>query len=516
MSRLSRVLLFLGFIFLICWFIAMRALGGNLMPIVWVILGLGVACILAAIFKDIKFFTELAGQRTTKHGLNLGALVLIVTGILVGVNFISYRHVKKFDFTKEKLHSISEQTTKILKNLDDDVQVRGFFNDNQMVSGGEGDRFKSLTDLYAAQTTHVKFTSFNPVKRPDIAKTYEVTSFGTVMIEYKTRKARVEDLTEQGFTNALIKITRDKNKIVYVVKGHGEHDIEVSEPNGLGTFKKYMTDSSYDIKTLSFTEQTKVPEDAALLVIAGPKHPYFDPEIAAVREYLYNGGKLFLALDPDTKSNVTKLAQMVGIEFKNNFIIDQLGQLMGQSAAMAIGASYSNTSEITKGFNAMTVFYLASQLKPLSGKPDGITIEDLVRSSPRSFSKAELKGEQVRQIPGQDEQGPLTIVASAIGKLKEEAGKPAPKEFQAVVAGDSDFLSNQLIDAAMNHDLALNSVAFLAKDKELVSIRPKTPEGTTITVTSIQKTLLLYGLVFIAPLLIFVSGGSIWYRRRTA
>jgi ABC-type uncharacterized transport system involved in gliding motility auxiliary subunit len=517
MSKLGQTLLFLGLIFLVLWFVSFRALAGGLMPFVWVLLALGLACILGAVFKDIRFFIELSGQRATKHGLNLGVLVVIVAALMVGVNFIGFRHVKKFDYTKEKLNSLSDQTKNILKTLDSDLDVRGFFAENQQQGMTDAARFKEITDLYVSQSPKVKVTHIDPIKRPDQAKTYDVNASGSVVLEYKGKKSKFEDISEQGFTNAIIKITRDKNKSIYFITGHGERDIESGDVVGAQNFKKYLTDSSYDVKTLSFTQQQKIPEDAALVIIAGPKQAYFDAEIKAINEYLYKGGKLFLALDPGTKTNLGSLTKSWGLEFKNNYILDQLGQLVGAGGATAVGINYSTSNEITKNFKQdMTVFHLASQLKPSQTRQVGINIEEIVKSSPASFSKNEIREGAVKFVEGKDEKGPLTVVAVVTGKLKDEAGRGPAQEFQAVVSGDSDFITNQLIDAQLNHDLALNSVAYLAKDKELVSIRPKQSEGTMITITQTQSTVLYYGLVFILPLLIFVTGGSFWYRRRTA
>jgi len=212
-----------------------------------------------------------------------------------------------------------------------------------------------------------------------------------------------------------------------------------------------------------------------------------------------------------------QLAQDVGIDFKNNYILDPLGQVIGGGGATAIGLNYSPTNDITKGFHqGMTIFHLASQLKVEPSKPATFTVDAVVKSSPSSFTKAEIKEGAVRFVEGKDEKGPIDIVDDVKGKMREVAGKPAPEEFEAVVAGDSDFLTNQLLDAQLNHDLALNIVSSLAKDKELVSIHPKQAEGSQITLTQIQATLLYYSLVIFLPVMIFLTGGAFWYRRRTA
>ncbi len=41
-----------------------------------------------------------------------------------------------------------------------------------------------------------------------------------------------------------------------------------------------------------------MPDDATVVVVAGPKTDYFAPEVDALRAFLKKGGKLLLLLDP--------------------------------------------------------------------------------------------------------------------------------------------------------------------------------------------------------------------------
>lgn len=516
MGKLNQILLSVGLIFFLLFFISLSILGQG-MPFVWILLIIAMLCTGTAVFRDYGFFAELASQRTTKHGLNLGALILIFTALLIGINFMGFRHHKKFDVTKGTLNSLSEQTVGILKSLDSEMMVRGFFTDNQD-GGAAVSRFKQLVEMYASSSSKIKFLVINPVKKPEEAKAFDVNTSGTIILEYKGKKTRFDDASEQAFTNAIIKVTRGKNKNIYYITGHAEKDFESTEPGGASNFKKYLSDSSYDLKPLSFLEKTEVPADAEVVIIAGPKLAYLEPEIKALKKYLYHGGKVFLALDPNSKTNLGSLSKYMGVEFKQNYILDQLGQLVGGGGATAVGISYSPTNDITKGFNqSMTIFQLASQLKVSPDKTDAIRLDEVVKSGPSSFTKKELSQGQIKYEPGKDEKGPLSIMMTASGKLKNDSGyKDAGAEFNGVIVGDSDFITNQLIDAQLNHDLALNSLAFLAKDKELVNIRPKSAESASITMTEIQKYLIFWILVILLPLSVLGAGTYTWLRRRMA
>ena len=112
-----------------------------------------------------------------------------------------------------------------------------------------------------------------------------------------------------------------------------------------------------------------------------------------------------------------------------------------------------------------------------------------------------------------DKKGPFVIGIKVSGKMSEN--KDA-KEFTAVMFGDSDFLGNQLLNVQLNRDLALNSVAALAKDNELISIRPKQRAGTNLMMSENQFDLLKWAMFVPFPLLFFAMSGLLWFKRRHA
>lgn len=514
MSRIGSVALFLTLIFALLWLFSFGVFPG--MPFTWVLLGLAAASLTFAIAKDFSFYKDLFGQRTTKHGMNLGALLVIVIAISVSVNFLGKRYTRTFDFTKDKLFSLSDQTKKILDGLTEDLQVNAFFE----VAKGRGDQkaqFKAnLGELYSDASPKVKITYYDPVTSPEEAKANDVKSSGVIVLKYKGKTARFENATEEAFTNAIIQVTRESKKTVYALSGHGEASIEDSKPEGASSLKNFLGEASYEVKKLDFAsaKEKAVPEDAAALLVIGPQNSFFEPELKAMKDYLYRGGNLLLAIDPDKKHELASFTKDLGVEFKKNYIIDPLGQLLGQNAALAIGFEYSTGNDITKSFSqARTVFYLASQLKAVTPKLDGIDVEEIVKSSPSSFPKNNIYDKSDKS---QGEAGSMAIMASVKGKLKKVDGQADPKEFQAVIVGDSDFATNQLISAQLNRDLVMNSVSFLAKEKDLVSIRPKNRESSKFFMTPIQRTVAFLVLLPGAFVAFLGTAGVFWYRRRAA
>ena len=66
-----------------------------------------------------------------------------------------------------------------------------------------------------------------------------------------------------------------------------------------------------------------------------------------------------------------------------------------------------------------------------------------------------------------------------------------------------------------NRDFAMNSVSSLAKDEELISIRPKTPKGSKLDLTGPARYVIVLGILFL-PFVLLFSGGVVWFRRRSA
>jgi ABC-type uncharacterized transport system involved in gliding motility auxiliary subunit len=83
-----------------------------------------------------------------------------------------------------------------------------------------------------------------------------------------------------------------------------------------------------------------------------------------------------------------------------------------------------------------------------------------------------------------------------------------------VVFGDSDWASNSLLGFQGNQDFFLNTVAWLAQDADLISIRPREPEDQRLFLTRTQQRLVtLLALAFL-PGAFVLLGIANWWKRR--
>ncbi|MFQ5950027.1 MAG: Gldg family protein [Nitrospiria bacterium] len=174
-------------------------------------------------FEMLKDFST---QRSTKFGANSALMVILFIAILSIINFILARHEARLDLSDTGVFSLSPQTENILKNLNKDVKITGFFNERSKVK----ERANDLFENYRHQTSRVKVAFIDPDKKPAIAKQYGITEYDMVVLESEGQSATARTITEEALTSALIRVSRDSKKAFYFVEGHGEHSIEDEKP----------------------------------------------------------------------------------------------------------------------------------------------------------------------------------------------------------------------------------------------------------------------------------------------
>src|SRR5206468_13116749 len=147
-------------------------------------------------------------------------------------------------------------------------------------------------------------------KAPGLAREYGVENYGTVVLrsgaDAQPRIEKVLDAEEEKLTNALVKVTRSGKRIVYVVKGHGEREIGNSERGGLSQAKEQMEKANYEVKELVLARETKVPDDAAVVMVPGPRTDLFPQELTALDVYIGRGGKAFFMATPFAGEGLVK------------------------------------------------------------------------------------------------------------------------------------------------------------------------------------------------------------------
>jgi gliding motility-associatede transport system auxiliary component len=490
----------------------------------WLYAGLFLILLHVALrFEDI---TKSIGRRQMKYGANSLVLVLVVLGILGAVNYLTFRNTKKWDLTKGQRYSLAEPTKKLLGSLTEDVKIIYF---QRAANVGEGDdRLKE----YAAASPRIKTQFIDPVADPARARDYDITTMPTLVLERGLRREKIQNDSEQDITNALVKITRDSQKTVCFVSGEGERDIDDSADGGFSGAKSALAKSQYQTKKFVLLQEGKVPEGCSVVVVPGPQKDLLPPAINVLREYVKGGGKLLVLIEPELKESFPNLQALLAewnLETAKDVVLDVSlqSQLSGTGPLTPLAAQYPY-HEITRDFRLATAFHTARSVKAGSATTPGLHAQNLVETSEASWAESDLSLKDPVQLDaGKDQKGPVSLGAVATLEVGAGAPPPAPSpapdpgappekkpEARVVAYGDSDWATNAFLGFPGNQDLFVNSVAWLAQDVDLISIRAREPDDQRLFLTKEQQqNVFVLSLLFI-PGAFVILGILAWWRRR--
>ncbi len=458
-------------------------------------------------------------RRQTKYGAYAAAYVLVVLALVTLANWAVNRHAtKSWDLTATKRYSLSDQTRKIVRGLDRDVTVHYF--DRRTQFGPARDLLENYNHL--SPRLSVKYV--DPVRKPAIARQFDVESLGTIIVTSGDRTEEANLLDEESITNTLIRLLKTGTKNVCFVEGHGEHGVDDTEGQGFSGAKKALEDSHYAVKPISLLRRARVPQDCAVVVVAGPETEYVEPEVQALRSFVESGGRALFLLAPGGSEKLVGLLADWNVELKRELVLDlnPMNQFYGADATMPIISQY-NSHAITRELSrTATLMPFARGVEPAEDSKTGITVETLFETSEESWAihftpamtTITLQRDQARE-------GPIPVAAAGTvskddggtGGTGQGEGSGEKKEGRFVVVGSSRFPANAYLGVFANRDLFVNIANWLSSDEDLISVRPKSSEDRRVNLSVAQMD---YVKLYVGSqvLLIIITGVVVWWRRR--
>ncbi|MGH9344531.1 MAG: GldG family protein [Terriglobia bacterium] len=440
------------------------------------------------------------------RGANFAVYTIVVLAIIVLCNWFVNRNDHHLDLTPNKTFSLSPETLKLVKGLDQPVTLYDF---NQQNAFGQQ---RDLLRLYASASHFVTVKYVDPNRDPGLAKQLGVQTLGSIYVAAGARHLAASDGTEGGITNALIRLLKGE-KIIYFDQGHGERDLSSTGRDGYSSFKQALENEDSQVKTLALLQTMKIPADCAILVIAGPQHDFLPQEISVLDAYLKSGGRVLAMLDPGVVlPNLAKFFSDNGVTVRNDLVIDEnpVAQVFGTSPSMPLIMSYGDNPIVTPLKRVATLFPLARSFEVASSAPPDVVIDSLCKTSDASFSVTNFNPgmRQVSFVPGKDVKGPLVVAVA--GTLSKSGSN---KQGRFVALGTSLIAANAYLGFQGNRDFAMNAIEWLASNEGLISIRPKTPESQHLNLNARQMGGLLARCTSI-PVVIIIIGIGVWWSRR--
>jgi ABC-type uncharacterized transport system involved in gliding motility auxiliary subunit len=466
-------------------------------------------------------------KRTLIYGVSSGTAVILVAGILVFVGLLSSRYFFRWDLTPDQSQSLSAVSKALLREVKKPLTMTAFFPEGL----GDRQKAKEVLQTYTYNNPNISFTFMDPDRNPLKAREAGYRFPGNILIEYDGRRQMADSPDESAISETIRKLLKTERKKIYFLTGHGERSLEDGQRDGLLTARRALDNEGYQLVTLNLLSQAEVPKDAALLVIAAPQQPLFSQEIKALKDYLDQGGRVLVMLEPFKNAGLQEFLARYGVELNDGIILDQnqVSAALGASAVMPIAIKYGS-HPITRDFtNVVTIFPSA---RPLLLKTDiaGVHLVELAATTPTSWEKTGTgfsKSSQLDYNPNQDRQGPFTLAALSDISLNQSDGREKKQPFEKgkqpeaekraylAVFGDVDFASNGYFNLSMNGDLFLNTVNFLAAEEQQIVIRRGDQKAQPLMLAGWQYWVLFLVAMVLVPLIMVGAGVAAYLKRRS-
>ena len=536
-------------------------------------IGASLIALVGAVFISTVIAAFLS--RTGRYGVNTLILLAAFTGIVIVINVVSFQNTQRVDVTATNQFSLSERTKALLDGLEDDILATAFYKalEDTPDANVAARRNRVVDTLEEFSARSGKFTY--RVVDPDLEPSAVATYFGARPTGFVSETVVVENLVtgefdslqptdaafgqlEQDLVTSLYVATGLEQKTVYFLAGHGERNIDGGGGDGYLLLKQALEQENYQARGLVWPRNdtgVEVPEDAALVVVAGPTSDLPDAHALALDLYLLgrdaegnrrreNGSMIFLA-EPDTPDSWRDFLVQWGVILLPGYIRDIESSVPGLPQTLALNMDFNNIVNfnlLVLGNNEAAIqnaFEVAFEIVAPEGQqlqdvfmPDAAALSPLPVTdgarlplalsvtSPNSYIIGDPdRTDPVTEGENADVRGPfipamLMRSAAKVGMPLPEEG-PADSDISLILAlGDADFVANSNIARGSGLDMFLNSTNYLLGDYSLVSIRPKALPWREFNLDRNEYNFVRFSSWLFLPGLMALAAGLVWWLRR--
>ncbi len=500
------------------------------------------------------------GMRSTEASTNALVSTLALLLILGTINYLGFNYSYTVDLTENQLFTLSPQSQELVRNLSQPLKVYVF-------DSPPNPNDRTLLADYSRNSNLFEYEFVDPQVRIGLAQEFNVQRQGEVYVEFEGRRQLVQivsagnPLTEIELTNAIARVQRTEQPLVYIIQGHGEATVEEGE-NSFAQAVNGLTDKGYIVQPLNLATTPLIPPNANVVVVSSATRELLEGEQNAIARYVDNGGSLLAMYNANSPSSLDVIFADWGIVLHDGLIVDAsgTGEIFGLGPSVTLAVDYGN-HPITQDFgNDISIFPLARAI--LTQPTDNIAANPLVITSPQTWAESDITQETIEFDPEQDLPGPLNI-AYALVRTNPDAQPPEdetiiipetetpspeeestplqgdlpepptinqpevdpittpmessiPPETRMVVIGNSNFATNGWFSQQLNSDIWYNSIGWLtADDQTTLSISPKIPTNRRLNLQGFQAGLISWLALLIVPLSGLAAAiATWWYRSR--
>ncbi len=499
--------------------------------------GIGAVLLVVYLWLDRDTVGETAASRSARYSSGAVLLVAVALGVMVALNVLSERFDKRWDITSSGRHTLASQSVLIAQGLTAPVTILGFY-DFEAIEGAD---FEILAGGYAQASDQITVERIDPNRDLLTTQRHGVDRMGTVILVQGDRTERIEELVldEETLTNALVRLTTQQTKTVCFTAGHEERRIDDEDVLGLSGLGARLEQLGTLAVGLTLARAAQVPESCDAVAVVDPQTELLHQERESLAAFVRSGGALMVLLDPAHAPGLAADLARYGVTVGDDVVVEDNPsyQMVGTDPTYIVldRTSFTEHPMVSSG-DALNVLRAVRSVGPR--EVEGLAAVAIATTSAAAWAETDYlsgappqpdPGEQVGQVPVITAVEVLDPDAITVGERSLPQGdSPLAHDAQStavpdapgraggrvVVMGDSDFVSNGLLNNGTNQDLFLNALAWLLGEEDTVSIRPNEAGRGTLEITDETSVLVwLLSLLLVPGLAVFGAIGT-WVRRR--
>lgn len=477
--------------------------------------------------------------KNTKFSSVAWIMAILVLVIAVVINMIIARLDFSWDISPNKQYSLSSTTESYLDELDQKGVTVDFYLLAKMDDLEKDTESLSLYRALLAYNAHdcINLISFDPNKddatmeKINSDNAYTLSTGDMVFVcgdnkkrlpgssMYRTTTDSDGNVTDESFegenliTGTIKGVAEGYTPTVYFLTGHGEKNLDQ-----YSTFTTNLINYNYEAKTLNLSELDAVPDDTALVLVAGPTADITDSERAKLETYLENGGNITLMMSPNEgKFAYTNLEE----------IMDNYGFTMDYDRVYETNSDYHisgddktiqcQLNELDDNSDAadLTSSLINQGLIPFMTESRSFTYYDNAGAytiAPLITSYDSAVGEPYGGVSDDpsEKTGAMTLAAHSTNNSWNS---------KMVVFGSADFIDDEHVTSEtviIPVYLLLSTISWMYDSDLDMQIPTKTATTDYISLQTESFARSLIVVLTIIPVIIMVVGIVIWIKRRNS
>lgn len=480
--------------------------------------------------------------------ISLSVLLSLVSLLMiVGLaNYLSSRHFKRHQWSADDRYALSPETRRVLDAVTNGIRASILFSRNHELFGPvsgllreyahacphldvdhvDYNRDPGRAELLAARYLLPSETDdvvvFDAPGRVKVVRASELSDYDLAAIMAGSEETRRLNFKgEPLFTSAIAGLLQERPPVACFLQGHGEHDPTSEEDlGGYSRFAGMLRNKNITVRKLTLLGEAAVPEDCALLIVAGPRSRMDDAELEKIDRYLAQGGRVLALLSfyqaQRGETGMERFLLNWGVAAGADYVFDPPNSLRGNDLVCTNFSGHP----IVKPLHDQSIYLVwARSITPREvpgASGDAPRVQPLAATGESGFTASALSSNNTPQPdPARDRRGPIPVAATVErGNL---AGMSADRfSSRMVVVGESFFLGNETIVKAANWEFASLAVNWLLdRPEHLAGIAPRPIREYEVALTRNQLIRLAWILLGLVPGAVLGLGLLVWLRRRT-